>query len=128
MSSVAFLCGIPQGAAGPESGVEIPNLMTSAARLLSVLPAINAPAPKSTAQVGANLVFILAPPWRSVWVRAFRGASTIKTRHAPVKRSEPAPRSAAAARLVRQAGGQVKCLQDLARLGLAAKGALEDSG
>src|SRR5215470_13113636 len=30
-SSVAFLCGIPHGAAGPDSGVEIPNLMTSAA-------------------------------------------------------------------------------------------------
>src|SRR5262245_47645481 len=31
MSSVAFLCGMPHGAAGPESGVEMPNLMTSAA-------------------------------------------------------------------------------------------------
>src|SRR5262245_29072286 len=31
ISSVACLCGMPHGAAGPESGVEIPNLMTSAA-------------------------------------------------------------------------------------------------
>src|SRR5262245_53627926 len=32
MSSVAFLCGMPHGAVGPGRGVEIPNLMTSAAR------------------------------------------------------------------------------------------------
>src|SRR5215470_17701107 len=31
INSVAFLCGMPQGAAGPERGVETPNLMTSAA-------------------------------------------------------------------------------------------------
>src|SRR5262249_4388442 len=31
ISSVACLCGMPHGAAGPESGVEMPNLMTSAA-------------------------------------------------------------------------------------------------
>src|SRR5215510_338158 len=31
ISSVACLCGMPHGAAGPERGVEMPNLMTSAA-------------------------------------------------------------------------------------------------
>src|SRR5215471_10362238 len=90
MSSVAFLCGIPQEAAGPESGVEIPNLMTSAARLLPILPAINAPAPKSAAQVGEGSAFIFAPPCLRVdfSVRRLRGARTIKMRNAPVKPSK----------------------------------------
>src|SRR5215467_4759072 len=61
MSSVAFLWGIPQGAAGPESGVETPNLMTSSARAL--------PGPKTASPTTANSSttrrerdFIATPP------------------------------------------------------------------
>jgi len=38
------LVGMPQGAAGPESGVETPNLMTSAAPARAGLAATNAAA------------------------------------------------------------------------------------
>src|SRR5215831_12451180 len=46
ISSVAFLCGMPQGAAGPESGVETPNLMTSSARAF--------PGPKTASETTAK--------------------------------------------------------------------------
>src|SRR5215470_6416600 len=58
MSSVAFLCGMPHGAAGPESGVETPNLMTSAARegpaatRTSVTAASSASFGRSESQIG----------------------------------------------------------------------------
>src|SRR5215475_8855455 len=51
ISSVAFLWGMPQGAAGPDSGVETPNLMTSCARVLEGSTATNPAAASSTAKI-----------------------------------------------------------------------------
>src|SRR5215831_16635530 len=51
ISSVAFLCGMPQGAAGPESGVETPNLMTSCARAFPGSTATSPAAASSTAKI-----------------------------------------------------------------------------
>src|SRR5947207_2044150 len=62
MRSIAFLCGMPQGAAGPESGVEIPNLMASAARPPPGFETSNAAAPRSAAQFGVNLALIFFAP------------------------------------------------------------------
>src|SRR5262245_7405360 len=62
MSSVAFLCGIPQGAAGPESGVETPNLMTSCAREIPGANAISASTVRSDAQSTERFDLIATPP------------------------------------------------------------------
>src|SRR4030095_15482161 len=62
MSSVAFLCGMPQGAAGPESGVEIPNLMTSAAREGAEVATTSATAAKSATKTSGTRRFMAITP------------------------------------------------------------------
>src|SRR5436309_4816576 len=62
ISSVAFLCGIPQGAAGPERGVEIPNLMMSAATAVPGLQGISTAAARSVVHVTERHGFIAIPP------------------------------------------------------------------
>src|SRR6266516_1701447 len=66
MSSVACLWGMPQGAAGPERGVETPNLMTSAARALPVPTATSAATAKNVAQITTRRGFIATPPGHDV--------------------------------------------------------------
>src|SRR5258708_5732230 len=90
MSSIAFLCGIPQGAAGPESGVEIPNLTASAARPLPVLAAINAAAPRSADQFGENPARIFASRSRGLCSESQPDAG-YRTMNALVNRSAPKP-------------------------------------
>src|SRR5881628_3361222 len=66
MSSVACLWGMPHGAAGPERGVETPNLMTSAARALPG-PAATSPATARSAACMSELRGLIAtPPGRTV--------------------------------------------------------------
>src|SRR5262245_65843951 len=54
MSSIAFLWGIPQGAAGPERGVETPNRMTSCAETAPGAKAMSAAALSSAAHIMAR--------------------------------------------------------------------------
>src|SRR5262245_9127391 len=64
ISSVACLCGMPQGAAGPESGVEIPNLMTSAAADGPGFAATSATAAKSATRVrGTGCLMAIPSSW-----------------------------------------------------------------
>src|SRR6267378_1626967 len=61
MSSVACLWGMPHGAAGPDRGVEMPNLMTSAAQAVPV-PAVKKSAnATSTPRVIENDGLIAVP-------------------------------------------------------------------
>src|SRR2546425_2651220 len=79
ISSVAFLCGIPQGAAGPERGVEIPNLMMSAAPAVPGLPGISTAAARSAVDVTERHGFIAIPP--GCWALSrWPGTRTIETR------------------------------------------------
>src|SRR3989475_9457912 len=79
ISSVAFLCGIPQGAAGPERGVEIPNLMMSAAPAVPGLRAISTAAARSVVDVTERHGFIAIPP--GCWALSrWHGMRTIETR------------------------------------------------
>src|SRR5215831_7925310 len=64
MSSVAFLCGMPHGAAGPERGVEMPNLMTSAARAGAAVATTSASAAKSVTKTDGTRC-VMALPLRS---------------------------------------------------------------
>src|SRR5207245_5351288 len=57
-NSVACLWGIPQGAAGPERGVEMPNLMTSAAHEGAELTTTNTAAAKSVTEARGTHRFI----------------------------------------------------------------------
>src|SRR5262245_32950470 len=61
ISSMAFLWGMPQGAAGPDSGVETPNLMTSAAPAPPGLPIISTATAKSVTGIRGNDRFIACP-------------------------------------------------------------------
>jgi len=61
MSSVACLWECPQGAAGPERGVETPNLITSAARALPGPTATSPATARNAAQVTRTLWFHLPP-------------------------------------------------------------------
>src|SRR5215831_8672447 len=72
MSSVAFLWGIPQGAAGPERGVETPNRMTSCARTASGAKAMSAAALRNAAHIMVRCDLIGTPPRRGVSQRARR--------------------------------------------------------
>src|SRR5215470_268054 len=56
ISSVAFLCGMPQGAAGPESGVETPNLMTSCAWECAAPNAMSPATVSNAAQIISSLL------------------------------------------------------------------------
>src|SRR6267142_3370207 len=83
MSSVACLCGIPHGAAGPERGVETPNLMTSAAPTLPG-PTTASPATASNAaHVAERCRLIATPPGCGLGQRVLR-TRTIGTRIALV--------------------------------------------
>src|SRR5262245_26604068 len=78
MSSVAFLCGIPQGAAGPERGVETPNLMTSCAREIPGATAISASTVRSDAQ-STERFDLIATLLDSVLGQGARRTRTIET-------------------------------------------------
>src|SRR5437660_785110 len=79
MSSVACLWGMPQGAAGPERGVETPNLMTSAARALPVPTATSAATARNVAQITKRRGFI--PPLLDTMLgQGPRAPRTIETR------------------------------------------------
>src|SRR2546428_7162765 len=80
ISSVAPLWGMPQGAAGPESGVAMPNLMMSAAPALPVLTAIRTAAMRSVDHESERHGFIAIPPGCWVWVRGFLGYADYSTR------------------------------------------------
>src|SRR5262245_22059113 len=72
MSSVAFLWGIPQGAAGPESGVETPNRMTSCAPTAPGAKAMSAAALRNAAHSMVRCDLIGTPPRHDVGQRAKR--------------------------------------------------------
>src|SRR5215470_7075468 len=72
MSSVAFLWGIPQGAAGPERGVETPNLMTSCAGTVPGAKVTSAATVRNAAQVTERGDLIATPPRRGLGQRARR--------------------------------------------------------
>src|SRR6185503_15770555 len=78
MSSVAFLWGIPQGAAGPERGVETPNLMTSCAREIPGANTISATAVRSDAQ-STERFDLIATLLDSVLGQGARRTRTIET-------------------------------------------------
>src|SRR2546426_10217821 len=79
ISSVAFLCGIPQGAAGPERGVEIPNLMMPAAPATPGLRGTTTAAARSVVHVTERHGFIAIPP--GCWALSrWPGTRTIETR------------------------------------------------
>src|SRR5262245_66610820 len=78
MSSVAFVCGIPQGAAGPESGVETPNLITSCARAIPGANAISATTVRSDAQ-STERFDLIATLLDSVLGQGARRTRTIET-------------------------------------------------
>src|SRR6266545_2515643 len=61
ISSVAPLWGMPQGAAGPDSGVATPNLMTSAAPPFPGAPPTSSAATKSVTHVRGNQCLIAIP-------------------------------------------------------------------
>src|SRR2546427_12678357 len=62
MSSIACLWGIPHGAAGPERGVETPNLMTSAAGAIPGLATTRTAAAKRAIRIRGNRCVIAIPP------------------------------------------------------------------
>src|SRR6266850_3824058 len=74
ISSVAFLCGIPHGAAGPERGVETPNLMTSCARQFPGPRATSPAAARNAVQITERCDLIATPP------RLVLGQRTSRTR------------------------------------------------
>src|SRR5437879_4743972 len=83
MSSVAFLWGIPQGAAGPESGVETPNLMTSAAWALPHPTKASPATARNAAHLTQRGAVIVAPPWVRGRFRGPLRTRTIETRITP---------------------------------------------
>src|SRR5881296_2840612 len=76
ISSVAFLWGMPQGAAGPERGVETPNLMTSAAPARPGFTASSAARARSAKPIRGDGRFIARSLLRSCAVPI--GDGTIK--------------------------------------------------
>src|SRR6266481_2797878 len=62
ISSVAFLCGMPQGAAGPERGVETPNLMTSCPRAFTGANATSPATVRNAAQITERCELSATPP------------------------------------------------------------------
>src|SRR5262245_63049638 len=63
ISSVAFLWGMPQGAAGPESGVDTPNLMTSAASARGGVATASAATARNANLIREDRRFIASPSW-----------------------------------------------------------------
>src|SRR4030095_9309380 len=72
MSSVAFLWGIPQGAAGPERGVETPNRMASGAPTAPGAKVMSAATVRNATHVMERCDLIGTPPRLGVGQRARR--------------------------------------------------------